>query len=103
MSVLESMSAGLPAIIAQAPESAASAFALNDDFKYTAGDVATLTAKIDAFIENPAKLEAAREPYRQRARQFDFEASVGRMVEIYRTVVGEARALPSVVNMAEAA
>jgi glycosyltransferase involved in cell wall biosynthesis len=103
MSVLESMSAGLPAIIAQAPESAASAFALNDDFKYAAGDVATLTAKIDALIENPEKLEAAREPYRQRARQFDFEASVGRMVEIYRSVVGEARALPSVVNLAEAA
>ena len=96
MSVLESMSAGLPAIIADAPESAASAFALNDDFKFPAGDAETLRAKIDALIENPAKLEAARAPYRARAKQFDFEASVGRMVEIYRTVVDAAHAVPSV-------
>ena len=87
MSVLESMSAGLPAIIADAKESAASAFALNDDFKFPAGDVAALTARIDALLGDTAKLDAAREPYRQRAQQFDFNASVGKMVDIYRAVI----------------
>lgn len=96
MSVLESMSAGLPAIIADAPESAAPAFALNDDFRFPAGDVQALAARIDALVEDPAKLEAARQPYRDRAQQFDFTASVGKMVDIYRTVVDEARATPSV-------
>jgi 1,2-diacylglycerol 3-alpha-glucosyltransferase len=96
MSVLESMSAGLPAIIADAPESAASAFALNDDFRFPAGDAAALAARIDALIEDPAKLDAAREPYRARAHQFDFNASVGKMVEIYRSVVDASRAAPSV-------
>jgi glycosyltransferase involved in cell wall biosynthesis len=96
MSVLESMSAGLPAIIADAPESAASAFALNDDFKFPAGDVDALRARIDALIEDPARLEAARAPYRARAQQFDFNASVGKMVDIYRHVIDEARATPSV-------
>ena len=96
MSVLESMSAGLPAIIADAKESAASAFALSDDFRFPAGDVEALRARIDALIEDPAKLEAAREPYRQRAQQFDFNASVGKMIDIYRTVVDAARATPSV-------
>jgi glycosyltransferase involved in cell wall biosynthesis len=100
MSVLESMSAGLPALIADAPESAASAFALNDDFRFPTGDAEALRAKIDALIEDPAKLAAARQPYRDRARQFDFTASVGRMVEIYRTVVDEAQATPSVRRLA---
>jgi 1,2-diacylglycerol 3-alpha-glucosyltransferase len=87
MSVLESMSAGLPALIANAPESAASRFALNDDFSFPSGDAAALAAKIDALIEDRAKLEAAREPYRERAHQFDFDASVDKMVDVYRSVV----------------
>ena len=86
MSVLESMSAGLPALIADAPESAASKLAL-DDFTFPAGDAGALAAKIDALIENPAQLDAARELYRERARQFDFDASVGKLVELYRTVI----------------
>ena len=68
-----------------APESAASAFAMNDDFRFPAGDPEALRAKIDALIEDRPKLEAARGPYRERARQFDFDASVGRMVEIAET------------------
>jgi glycosyltransferase involved in cell wall biosynthesis len=95
MSVLESMSAGLPALISDAPESAASAFALNDDFRFRAGDAAALSAKIDALIEDPAKLAAARAPYRARARQFDFDASVGKMVDVYRNVIEAHRAAAS--------
>ncbi len=86
MSVLESMSAGVPALIADAPESAASKLAL-DDFTFPAGDAATLAAKIDALIENPAKLDAAGQLYRERARQFDFDASVAKLVGLYRTVI----------------
>ena len=89
MSVLESMSAGVPALIADAPESAASKLAL-DDFTFPAGDAATLAAKIDALIENPAKLDAARPLYRERARQFDFDASVAKLVGLYRTVIDAA-------------
>jgi 1,2-diacylglycerol 3-alpha-glucosyltransferase len=86
MSVLESMSAGVPALIANAPQSAASKLAL-DDFSFPAGDAATLAAKIDALIENPAKLEAAGQLYRERARQFDLDASVAKLVGLYRTVI----------------
>lgn len=92
MAVLEAMSAGLPAIIAQAPESAASRFALNDDFAFPAGDAAVLAQKIDALIEAPAKLEAARGAYRERAQQFDFGASVGKLVDVYRSVIEAKRA-----------
>jgi 1,2-diacylglycerol 3-alpha-glucosyltransferase len=86
MSVLESMSAGVPALIADAPQSAASKLAL-DGFSFPAGDAATLAAKIDALIENPARLDAARGLYRERARQFDFDASVNKLVELYRSVI----------------
>jgi glycosyltransferase involved in cell wall biosynthesis len=87
MAVLEAMSARLPALIADAPESAASRFALNDDFRFPAGDAAALSAKIDALIEDRTKLEAAREAYHERAAQFDFDASVEKMVEVYRSAI----------------
>jgi glycosyltransferase involved in cell wall biosynthesis len=91
MAVLEAMSAGLPSIVAQAPESAASRFALNDDFKFPAGDAGALAEKIDALIEAPHKLEAARPAYRERARQFDFGASVDKLVDVYRDLVDAKR------------
>jgi glycosyltransferase involved in cell wall biosynthesis len=87
MAVLEAMSAGLPALIADAKESAASAFALNEDFRFPAGDAAALSRKIDALIEDPAKLEAARAPYRERARAYDFDAGVQKLVDVYRWVI----------------
>ncbi len=94
MAVLEAMSAGLPALIADAPESAASRFALNEDFRFPAGDPDALSAKIDALIEGPERLLAAREPYRERARQFDFDASVDKMVAVYRSVMAKHDAAP---------
>lgn len=89
MAVLEAMSEGLPVLVAQAPESAASAFALDDDFRFPAGDAATLSARIDALIEDRQKLRSAGVAYRKRAHTFDFERSVDRLVDVYRTVLGQ--------------
>jgi glycosyltransferase involved in cell wall biosynthesis len=91
MAVLEAMSAGLPSIVAQAPESAASAFALNDDFRFPAGDAAALSARIDALIEDRAKLAQASGPYRLRAHEYDFEASIGKLVRLYESVIRQRR------------
>jgi 1,2-diacylglycerol 3-alpha-glucosyltransferase len=90
MSVLEAMSAGVPALVADAPESAASRLALNDDFRFPAGDATALAAKIDALLDDPARLAQARGLYRERAKQFDFDASVGKLVELYRSLVRRA-------------
>ncbi len=87
MAVLEAMSAGLPALIADAPESAASRFALNEDFRFPTGDPEALRARIDALIEDPDKLNAARAPYRELAHRFNFDASVDKMVEVYRSII----------------
>ncbi len=87
MAVLEAMSAGLPALIADAPESAASRFALNEDFRFPTGDPETLRARIDALIEDPDKLNSARTPYRELAHRFNFDTSVERMVDVYRSII----------------
>jgi len=89
MSVLEAMSAGLPALIADAPESAASRFALDDRFLFAKGDAAALSEKIDFLIDHPETLATARDGYRLRAREFDFRASVGKLVDVYRTVMAD--------------
>jgi len=91
IAVLEAMNAGLPAVIARAPESAASALAVSDDFSFPAGDARALSARIDALFEDRPKLEGAREPYRARARLLDFEASVGKLASVYEAVVASRR------------
>ena len=91
MAVLEAMGAGLPTVIADAPESAASRFALDQDWSFPAGDAWALSERIDSLIENPAKLDASRERYRLRAKQFDFDASVDKLVGVYHSVI-ESRA-----------
>jgi hypothetical protein len=67
-----------------------------DDRVVASQDAVALSAKIDALIEDRAKLEAAREPYRQRAHQFDFNASVEKMVDLYRSVIAKHREARSI-------
>jgi 1,2-diacylglycerol 3-alpha-glucosyltransferase len=88
IAVLEAMNAGLPVLVAQSPESAASGFAISDDFRFPAGDAASLAARIDALVERPAVLAAAGERYAAIARTLAFTDSVERLVSIYRGVLG---------------
>jgi glycosyltransferase involved in cell wall biosynthesis len=87
IAVVEAMSMGLPVIVAQSPESAASEFALEDAFRFQAGDVETLARRIDALIDDPAMLTRARARYREIARSLDFAASVQSLSALYRSLV----------------
>jgi 1,2-diacylglycerol 3-alpha-glucosyltransferase len=87
IAVLEAMSVGLPVVVAGSPESAASDFALSDDFRFASGDAGDLAAKIDALIENPERLQSARASYRSRASAHDFAGSVRSVEDIYRRVL----------------
>ncbi len=87
IAVLEAMSAALPVLLADGAESAASGFALSDDFRFPAGDGAALAAKIDALVESPATLEAARERYRVASRVASFDDGVDKLVAAYRSVL----------------
>lgn len=87
IAVLEAMSAGLPVLVAQSPESAASELVVSDDFRFPAGDASALAAKIDAFVEQPAFLRAARLLHHGPAAPISFEASVERLMKVYRSVL----------------
>ncbi len=88
MAVLEALSVGLPAVVAQSPQSAASAFALDPDFQFPAGDAAALAERIDQLIEHPERLARARERSMALARRFDFGAGVAALADLYRSLVG---------------
>jgi len=87
MSVLEAMGAGLPALVAQGPQTAASDLALDDRFRFPVMDVAALTVRLDALIESPAELRAAGEEYRRRAGALDFDRCVDKLARVYGAVV----------------
>jgi 1,2-diacylglycerol 3-alpha-glucosyltransferase len=88
MAVLEAMSVGLPALVAQAPQSAASAFAIDDDFRFPAGDSVALAARLDRLIERPDLVVAARDRAQAFAKRFDFISSVEALEQLYRSVTG---------------
>ncbi|HUL59147.1 MAG TPA: glycosyltransferase [Anaeromyxobacteraceae bacterium] len=92
MSVLEAMACGLPCLIARAPLSAASQFALSDDFLFESGSREDLTRKIDAFVETPEALARARAGYREASQRYRVEASVEKLIEVYQGVIEAARA-----------
>ena len=91
IAVIEAMGTGLPALIAESRESASSELAIDDDFRFPAGDTKTLTAKLDAFIEDPAKLDRARVKVRALADGLRLERNVEKIVETYRFVMDKNR------------
>lgn len=91
MAVLEAMSCGLPALVADAAESAAAQFALGPEFLFAPGDADDLAARLDFLIEHPTSLAAARGRALERARAYDFDAQVERLEDVYRFVIAQGR------------
>ncbi|AKV02743.1 Glycosyltransferase [Labilithrix luteola] len=87
IAVMEAIGSGLPVIVADAPESAAKDFALDDDFRFPAGNVRKLAQRIDALIEAPDLLRAARTRYLERAPAFDFGECAKQLAMVYDDVV----------------
>jgi len=94
MSALEAMACGLPCLIARAPLSATSQFALSDSFLFEAGSREDLTQKIDAWIERPDALAKARVAYQEAAARYRVEASLEKLLDVYRRVVEAAPVQP---------
>ncbi|MBI5537252.1 MAG: glycosyltransferase [Deltaproteobacteria bacterium] len=88
IAVLEAMSLGVPVLVADSPESAASQLALDERFRFPAGDVEALTRKLDSLLDHPDLLPHAGRVGQQYARTLDFGESVDKVVGIYQRVCG---------------
>ncbi|MCK5354390.1 MAG: glycosyltransferase, partial [Methyloprofundus sp.] len=73
--VLEAIGCGLPALISDAEHSASAQFALNDDFLFSAGDLESLTTKMDYWIEHESELRASKAAYLEKAQAYAFDVS----------------------------
>jgi glycosyltransferase involved in cell wall biosynthesis len=89
MAVLEAAGGGTPALIADAPASAASQFALSADFLFHEGDPADLARQLDHLLDEPDRLARARASARELAARFDFEESVRRTEALFLRVAGK--------------
>ncbi len=87
MAVLEAIGCGLPALIGDAEHSASAQFALNDDFLFSAGNVESLTTKLDYWIEHETELQAARPAYLKKAQVYAFDASAKKTRSLYKALV----------------
>ena len=86
MAVLEALGCGLPALVADAPLSAAARMAISDEFRFPPGDAVALAARLDHLVERPERLAAARLASLAAAEGLRLEASVARLEAIYQRV-----------------
>jgi len=86
MAVLEALGCGLPALVADAPLSAARQFAASPDFLFAPGDPDDLARHLDLLLEHPEKVAAARARCLELRDDFAFERSVERLEAVWRGV-----------------
>jgi 1,2-diacylglycerol 3-alpha-glucosyltransferase len=90
MAVLEALGTGLPALVADAPDSAAARMA-SEAFRFTPGDAEALARHLDHLVEQPEALAEGRRAGLAAAEGLRLEASIARLEAIYQ---GLARARP---------
>ncbi|HET9552913.1 MAG TPA: glycosyltransferase, partial [Anaeromyxobacteraceae bacterium] len=86
MAVLEALGCGTPALVADAPGSAARHLAVGDDLRFRAGDADDLARRLDALVEAPARLAAARARCLELAAGLSLDESVRRLAAVYERV-----------------
>lgn len=91
MAVLDAMAAGLPVLVADAPDSAARTLASGPEFRFRPGDAIDLATRIDSLLESPAVLAAGARRSLERAGQHDFQRSARSLENVYETVLAKVR------------
>jgi glycosyltransferase involved in cell wall biosynthesis len=92
MTVLEAMGCGTPCLIARAPKSATSQFALSEAFLYESGALDDLTRRIDWWIQHPAELQAARAATRAASERYRIDASLEKLEASYARAIRSVKA-----------
>jgi len=83
MAVLEALGSGLPALVADAPQSASRQFAASPDFLFRPGDPEDLARHLDHLFEHPEVIAAARARCLSLRPEYSFEESVRRQEAVY--------------------
>jgi glycosyltransferase involved in cell wall biosynthesis len=91
MAVLEALGCALPALIADAPGSAARHLALGEELRFAPGDPADLARKLDALLDDPARRQALRGRALEVAGRYTLASSVERLEALYQRVARPAR------------
>ncbi len=89
MAVLEAMAAGLPVLVADAPDSAARRFASGPQFLFRPGDANDLADHLDRALDSPDTLAEASRRSHEQAVQHDFRRSVRSLEHIYEALVAD--------------
>lgn len=88
MAVLEALACGTPALVARAPRSAARRLAVSEDFLFDPGDPGDLARRLDALLDDPARLRAGRARALALADRHRLDDSVRRLEALYLRVAG---------------
>ena len=86
-SCLEAIGCGLPCLIEDSPNSAASQFALDDRFLFKSGNIEEMTARIDFWYENRAELSKLKEPTLGSAEQYRIDQTMDAKEQLYKDVI----------------
>ena len=89
ISCMEAFASGLVPIIANSPKSATPQFALDERSLFAAGDSADLARKIEYWIDHETERKKMEKVYSEHARQFNIDACVNRMEEMFRQAIEE--------------
>jgi 1-acyl-sn-glycerol-3-phosphate acyltransferase len=83
LSCMEAFSCGLVPVISDSPRSATGQFALAPANLFRSGDPASLADRIDAWIDDPAALEAASKTYARYGELYAVDRSVKAIERVY--------------------
>jgi 1,2-diacylglycerol 3-alpha-glucosyltransferase len=89
MAVLEALGCGTPALIANAPGSAATALAVSPDLLFRPGDPDDLARHLDHLLDHPDRLAAARARCAAVGASRTVDASARRLEALYYKVVAQ--------------
>ena len=87
LTCLEAIGCGLPALIGDSTNSAASQFALNGDFLFHSDDAASLARRIDHWYENRLKLRSLHKEVLEMASYYRIDRSVEAIEEFFADVI----------------